>query len=245
MENTLYVALSRQMILRREMDIVANNIANADTPGFKVEAVISETDQVRIPGMSGPLSQIQFVLDTGLARDFGQGALQQTGRPLDIAIEGEAFFQINTAAGTRYTRDGRFALDAEGRLVNAAGNTVAGDGGREIELDPAGGEIAIATDGTISQGGARVGKIAAFRFASLQDIEKTGDGLYRAVGDQVAEAAPDVLLRQGMIEGSNVNPVLEITRMIEVSREYERIARIMEQTQQLERTAIERLGRVN
>ena len=100
MDNALYVALSRQQILRREMDVVANNIANADTPGFKVEQVISQTDAKSLPGTT---AKLQFALDTGLSRDFGQGALSQTGRDLDVAIEGDGFSRstLSAASGCR------------------------------------------------------------------------------------------------------------------------------------------------
>ena len=97
MDNALYVALSRQQILRREMDVVANNIANADTPGFKVEQVISQTDATSLPGTT---AKLQFALDTGLSRDFGQGALSQTGRDLDVAIEGDGFSRSTLSAAS-------------------------------------------------------------------------------------------------------------------------------------------------
>jgi len=246
MDNTLYVALSRQMILRRQMDVVANNIANTDTAGFKVEDIISETSPERLPVQPGSGSKnIQFVLDTGLARDFGQGALMSTSSPLDVAIEGDAFFQINTARGDRFTRDGRFATDQTGKLVTKMGDAVAGDGGAEIILDPLLGEPSIARDGTISQDGKQVGKLPVYRFASLSGLAKDGDGLYRNDGNQAPEAATDAQVHQRMIENSNVKPVIEVTRLIEVSREYERIARLMDQTAELDRKAIERLGRVN
>lgn len=242
MENAMYVALSRQMILRREMDIVANNIANADTPGFKVESVIAETDPQPIPG-DPTAATLQFVLDTGLARDFGQGALVETGSPLDVGIEGDGFFQVLTDGGERFTRNGRFSLDGEGRLVASDGSPVITDGG-EVIVDPDQGEIAVAADGTISQDGAVVGQLTVYRFASLSALEKTGDGRYANIGNQAPEAAAAVFVRQGMYETSNVQPIMEVTKMIEVSREYERMARLIDQNAQLEKTAIERLGRV-
>ena len=246
MDNTLYVSLSRQMILRREMDVVANNIANADTAGFKVEAIISETNGENLPVQPGSGSRnVQFVLDTGLARDFGQGSLTRTSDPMDFAIEGEGFFQINTARGERYTRDGRFQLDATGRLVTRTGDPVADEGGAEIVLDVARGEPSVAADGTISQEGERVGKLAVVNFASLAGLQKDGDGLYSNTSNIAPEAAAGALVRQAMVESSNVQPVIEVTRMIEISREYERIARLMDQTAELDRKAIERLGRLS
>jgi flagellar basal-body rod protein FlgF len=241
MDNTLYVALSRQQILRREMDVVANNIANADTPGFKVEQIISQTDARSLPGTT---AKLQFALDTGLSRNFSQGAVSQTGRPLDVAIEGDGFFQINAQRGERFTRDGRFTLDDTGRLVTAMGEPVAGEGG-DIVLDPARGEVAIAADGAISQNGTRVGKLTVWRFGSLAGLAKDGDGLYKSSADQAPIAATDAKVIQAAVEGSNVQPVIEVTRMIEVSREYERISRMMDQTAQLNSEAIDRLGKVS
>jgi flagellar basal-body rod protein FlgF len=246
MDNTLYVAMSRQMILRRELDIVANNIANANTAGFKVESLISETEALSLGKAknAGPRN-IQYVLDTGLARDFGQGAMTVTGAPLDIAIEGDGFFQINTAGGERFTRDGRFTTDATGRIVTARGDALAGDGGAEITVDPNKGAVAISRDGVVSQEGVRIGKVGVMRFASLSGLSKDGDGLYRNEGNIPPEAAADAVVSQGAVEGSNVQPVLEVTRMLEITREYERISKLMDQTAELDRRSIERLGRVN
>ena len=245
MDNALYVAMSRQAILRREMDVVANNIANVDTAGFKVESLISETKSEPLGGKASGGRNVQYVLDRGLSRDFGQGAMSGTGAPLDVAIEGDGFFQINTDAGERYTRDGRFTLDPTGRLVTGSGHAVGGDGGAEILIDPNDGPVTIARDGTISQGEERIGKLGVVRFASLSGLSKQGDGLYRNDANIAPEAAPDAILHQGSVEGSNVNAVLEVTRMIEVTREYEKVSKLMDQNSDLGRRTIERLGRVN
>lgn len=245
MENAAYIGLSRQMTLRRELDIVANNIANADTTGFKVEQLLlgaevgerARNDAVR-PGVS-------FVMDNGVGRDYGQGALAQTGRPLDFGIEGEGvFFEIETDQGPAYTRDGAFTLDPEGRLVTEAGHRVQGQGG-EIVLDPARGQASVAADGTVSQDGLPVGQLKLVRFDTLAALSKGGDGLYRNASNAVVMDAPDARVRQGMLEGSNVNPILEITNLIEISRAYERITRMIENTNDLSRRAVERLGRTS
>ena len=144
MENAAYVALSRQMTLRRELDIVANNIANADTTGFKVEQLLLGEEVGERARNAFVRPGVSFVLDNGVGRDFGQGALAQTGRVLDFAIEGEgAFFTVTDGAGDAYTRDGAFTLDPEGRLTTEGGATVQGDGG-DIILDPALGQVTVA-----------------------------------------------------------------------------------------------------
>ncbi|MFN4295536.1 MAG: flagellar basal-body rod protein FlgF [Brevundimonas sp.] len=245
MENAAYVALSRQMTLRRELDIVANNIANADTTGFKVEQLMVGTEIGQRARNHGIRPSASFVLDNGVGRDFGQGSLRQTGRTLDFAIEGEgAFFTVETAQGEAYTRDGAFTLDPEGRLTTQAGHAVLGDGG-EIILDPALGAVAVAEDGTISQDGQPVGRLNTVRFALLSVLEKGGDGLYRNTANEAPLEANDVQVRQGMLEGSNVNTILEITSLIEISRAYERASKMIENQNDLSKRAVERLGRPN
>ncbi len=115
MDNTMYVGLSRQLTLQRELDVVANNVANVDTAGFKVESLMVQTDAEALPGGDGSPPIVNFVLDQGVARNFSQGALKQTGAPLDVAIQGDGFFKVSAPGGERYTRDGRFSLDAQGR----------------------------------------------------------------------------------------------------------------------------------
>ena len=243
MDNALYVGLSRQMVLRREMDIVANNIANADTAGFKVESLIEKTDP-KAPAFTlmGP-KPVKFVSEDGVLRNFGQGALRQTGAPLDMAIEGQGFFRVTTAAGERYTRDGRFRTDDTGRLVTDGGAAVLDEGGGEITVDPEKGQVSISQDGVVSQGPERIGKIGVVNFATLSILEKTGDNLYKNTSNQTPTPSTDARVRQGMLEGSNVQPILEITKTIEVSRAYEQIAKMMDSQGDLSSKAVQTLGR--
>lgn len=243
MENAAYIGLSRQMTLRRELDIAANNIANADTTGFKAEQLLLGTEIGERARNHAVRPGASFVLDNGVGRDYGQGALSQTGRPLDFAIEGEGvFFELETAQGAAYTRDGAFTVDPEGRLVTEAGHAVQGEGG-EIILDPARGQASVAGDGTITQDGQPVAQLKLVRFDALAALSKGGDGLYRNASNAIAMDAADARVRQGMLEGSNVNPILEVTHLIEISRAYERITRMIENTNDLSRRAVERLGR--
>jgi len=176
-----------------------------------------------------------------VARDFSPGTLTTTGRPLDLAIDGDGFFKVQTPQGERFTRDGRFTADAQGRITNARGDAL-GDG---ITLDPLRGEVSISRDGVVSQEGVRIGKIEVYRFASLAGLSKTGDALYANEGNIAPQVAADAKIQQGAVESSNVQPVIEITRMMEVAREYERIAKMMDQTAQLDRSAISRLGAIS
>ncbi|MGV8928354.1 MAG: flagellar basal-body rod protein FlgF [Brevundimonas sp.] len=243
MENAAYVGLSRQMTLRRELDIVANNIANADTTGFKVEQLLIGTEVGDRARNAFVRPGVSFVLDNGVGRDFGQAELKQTSRNLDFAIEGQgAFFKLTDGAGEAYTRDGAFTLDPEGRLTTQGGAAVQGDGG-DIILDRSLGEPAVAPDGTISQNGNAVGRLSIVRFDSLSALEKGGDGLYRNASNANAIEANDARVRQGMLEGSNVNPILEITNLIEIQRAYESVTKMIENANDLSRRAVERLGR--
>jgi flagellar basal-body rod protein FlgF len=244
MDNAIYVGLSRQMMLRRELDVIANNIANADTSGFKVEDTLTKTEAKAAP-RTRQSDAINFVIDDGVARDFGQGGLSQTSSPLDLAIEGQGFFTVNTPAGPRYTRDGRFTLDTTGRLTTQAGAPVAGAGGGEIVVDPLLGPVAIAKDGTVSQGINIIGKVEVSRFDDLSSLRKDGDNLFRNVSNQTAQPAPDARVHQGMLEGSNVKTIEQVTRLIEVNRAYDSISKMMADTSDLSRRSIERIGKLN
>jgi flagellar basal-body rod protein FlgF len=244
-ENAAYIGLSRQMTLRRELDIVANNVANADTSGFKVEQLMVGTEIGQRARNADIRPSASFVLDKGVGRDFGQGAMKQTGRGLDFAIEGEgAFFRVQSGAGEAYTRDGGFTTNAEGVLTTKQGLPVLGDGG-PITLDPERGPASVAPDGTISQQGLPVGRLTAVRFDALSVLQKSGDGLYRNSSNTQPTDAADAQIRQGMLEGSNVNTLLEITNLIEISRAYERVTKMIENANDLSRRSVERLGRVS
>jgi flagellar basal-body rod protein FlgF len=243
MDNTLYVSLSRQMTLRREMDIIANNIANVDTTGFKVENLMVRTEPAAPARMADGPNPVKFVLDDGIVRDFTQGSMRATGATFDLAIEGKGFFKIETEAGERFTRDGRFTLSPEGRITTQEGDAVQGESG-EIVVDPAKGQVAIAKDGTVSQAGEKVGKVAVFLFDDRSVLDKDRGNLLKNTSNVQPTQDTAGRVHQGMLEGSNVNPILQITRMIEVSRAYESVVKTMENTADLSRRAVERLGRV-
>lgn len=245
MDNALFVGLSRQMLLRHEMDVVANNIANADTAGFKLETLMSKTEPRRPANTAPGPRPVKFVLDDGVARDFGQGTLRTTGGTFDLAIEGPGFFTISTPEGERYTRDGRFTLDPTGKVITEDGDAVSGDGGGEIIVTPEKGPVSISADGVISQNGERVGKIGAVTFANQGALEKVGDNQFRNTSNLQPQPATASVIRQGMLESSNVKTVVEVTRMIEVTRSYERITQMLDATADLSRKSVERLGRVN
>jgi len=243
MENSLYVGLSRQLVLQRQMDIIANNIANVDTTGFKLESLLEKTDPKAPAATAGGPRPVKFVAADGMARDFGQGALRTTGSPLDLAIDGPGFFQVRTPQGDRFTRDGRFRTDPSGRLITDSGAAVLDEGGGEIVIDAEKGPVSIGVDGTITQGRDRVGKVGVVTFANAGALEKAGDNSFTNASNLTPQPAASAKLRQGMLEGSNVKPVIEITRMIEVSRAYEQTAKIIDSQADLSRQSVQRLGK--
>ena len=245
MDNALYVGLSRQMVLQRQLEIAANNIANIDTAGFKVESLTLQADPLA-PSQSRRPTRIQYVQDDGLARNFAQGAVTQTGNTYDFAIQGDAFFQVQTPRGPRFTRDGRFTTDAQGRLVTRDGDAVLTAEGSEITLDPKKSPPAVGHDGTITQADAtgqvsQVGKLTVSRFADRAGLTKDGDNQFASAETPVRAA--DAQVRQGAVEQANSQPVLEVTSLIDITRAYERVQQLIASTSDLSRSAIERLGK--
>ncbi len=247
MDNAIYVGLSRQMTLQRAMDVTANNIANLDTAGFKVEALTMQEDP-ETPALAPATQPISYVLDHGLTRNFGQGALEATSNPLDLAIEGPGFFTVRTGDGPRYTRDGRFTLDATGTLTDKHGSPVLDQSGSPIVLDPKNGPPTIARDGTISQTSptgqpVQGGKVGVVDFADRTGLSKVGDNLYAAPDGVTPKAGADNSLHQGMVEKSNVQAVSEVVRLISISRAYENVAQMLSAAADLSESAVTRLGK--
>jgi len=241
MDNTLYVGLSRQLTLQRALDITANNLANVDTVGFKVEALTLQADPLK-PASVSSTDPITYVIDNGVARNFGQGGVEQTSNPLDVAIEGEGFFTVQTPDGNRYTRDGRFGINTQNQLVDRQGNLVLSAGGSAITLDPQKTDLAIAKDGTISQNGQTVARLGVARFADLSVLTKQGSNLYDAPG-VTPSAATNVHVSQGAVERSNVQPIAEMTNLIAITRAYDQVTQMVSQTQDLSDSAVQRLGK--
>jgi flagellar basal-body rod protein FlgF len=251
MENTLLIGLSRQTTLERQLDVIANNVANVNTVGFKADTSLFE--EFLMPGAHednfvGRDRRLSYVQDRGTFRDFSQGAAEQTKNPLDVAIDGGGFLVVQTAAGERYTRDGGLHLDNQGQLVTVAGNPVLGTNG-PIVFQPTDHDINVAEDGTITvlQGNSTIdtlrGKLRLVSFPDAQKMLKEGLNLYSA-----GEGAPltdlKSVVRQGFIEKSNVNAVAEMSRMIEVTRAYSNISTLLQQEGDLHKTAIEKLADV-
>ena len=247
MDTTTYVALSQQLVLERDLDVTANNLANMNTTAFKLETLMMQTDPVDLPSKGGGPPQVNFVLDGGVARDFSAGSMKETDGPFDLAIQGDGFFTINTPAGPRYTRDGRFSLNDQGQLVTRNGDPVDGGGG-PITIDPTKGPVHIAGDGTISQstitGAQTVGKISVVSFASLSGLSKEGNGLYNNVSNVQPQPSTTAALHQGMLESSNVEPMSQMIHLVRVTAAYTTISEMLVNISNMSRTAVDRLGQV-
>ena len=224
MENSLPVVLSRQGVLARQMDTIATNLANANTSGFKAESMIFTEFLEATSTADAPLSMVH---DVSFMRDMSEGKITGTDNPLDLAISGKGFFAVQAPQGERYTRHGAFQLDNLGQLVTLAGAPVLGTGGAPIVIPPATATIAITRDGTVSADSVEIGRLRVVEFEEPTALSKDGDGLLDPK-DQAPRPAPDARIMQGMIEGSNVKGVVDMTRMIDVVRSYQAAGRMAE-----------------
>nr|WP_193338121.1 flagellar basal-body rod protein FlgF [Devosia beringensis] len=244
MENAQLIGLSRQIALQRQMDVVANNMANINTAGFKAEDLLFEEFVMPVARdqdfQSGdqPLSYVQ---DWATIHDLSGGAMVQTGSELDVALNGEGFFAVQTPAGERWTKSGAFQLDAGGTLVDANGNPVLGQGG-PIQFGPEETGILIGKDGSVSSSAGAKGSLRLVEFDNPQALTRDGSNLW-AGGTPVTATETGVM--QGFIEKSNVSGVTQMADMIRVQRAYESAASLATKQDELRRSAIQRLGDAN
>jgi flagellar basal-body rod protein FlgF len=244
MENAQLVGLARQATLARQMDLIANNLANINTNGFKGQKLVFKEE--RMPGAADnsflrPDRPISFVVDDQNLVDFTPGYTQETGNPLDLAINGKGWFSVQTPNGTRYTRNGSFTVNDQGQLVNQNNYPVLTDSG-PITFAKNETNVTIAQDGTISTRNGVKGKVQVVDFDEKQPPIKVGETLYSG---QNATPILQPEITQGRLEKSNVNGVVEMTNMINVQRSYQAVAAMMKQTDDLRKSAISSLGQVN
>ncbi len=240
MDNPGYVGLTRMKGLADEMRAVANNIANMSTTGFRAESVVfaEVMEAARVDG--GALSMAQ---PRAHVTDQSYGGLTPTGAALDLAIEGSGYFQVQTPQGNRLTRAGAFALSPDGEVVDKLGNRLLDAGGAPILIPPEAGKVRIAQDGTVSDAlGQPLAEIGLFD-ADPNSLLREDGVLFRADGP--VQAAEDSRLMQGFLEDSNVDPVIELTRMIEVQRAYELGQSFLDLEDERMREAVRTLGRTS
>jgi flagellar basal-body rod protein FlgF len=252
MENMLLVGLSRQMTLERQMDVVANNVANVNTTGYKADKSLFQeylTSGAHQDNFSGKDRRVSYVTDRATYHDFAQGPAEPTKNPLDVAIDGKGFLVVQTPGGERYTRDGSLQINSQGQLVTASGNPVLGSSG-PIVFQPTDKAISITADGSVSvlEGVSRIdsvrGKLRLVSFAQAQRLVKEGANLYSSGAGNAAQPDATSKVRQGFVEKSNVNSVAEMSKMIEVTRAYTQISAMLQQQGDLRKSALEKLADV-
>lgn len=222
MNNAIYTMVNRQSGLMREMSVVANNIANAGTTGFKSEHGVFAEHIARlqtggIVAAGGPDTSLSMGQLAAHATDFSEGGLDPTGNALDLAINGEGFFQVDTDQGVRLTRAGHFMISADNQLIDAMGNQVLNNGGGPIAIPPEAAELQIGADGTISADGVQIAQIGVVSAPPLT-LQREGSNYWSS---PAAAPVENPVIASGYLESSNVDPVLEMARMIEVQRHYD------------------------
>ncbi|HVA12245.1 MAG TPA: flagellar basal-body rod protein FlgF [Stellaceae bacterium] len=237
MENSTYIVLSGQNARQRQMDVLANNIANLSTPGFKGERTMFK-EYLSNAQSSNPSSYVEIA---GTARDMSQGPLTHTGNPFDVALNGAGFLTVTTPSGNEYTRDGHLQLDSQGELVTSTGFVVQGDGGSPIVIPAGSGDVTIGTDGTVATRRGTIGKLPVVNFDDPQAMVEQAGGLYTT--DQAPQPIATTQVEQGTIEESNVQPILEMTKLMAASHEITDSKNFADGEHNRLKNAIDRLGK--
>ena len=229
--------------------MVANNIANINTSGFKADGSLFEeylSSSARSDQNSG---RISFVRDRGTWHDMSAGPIEQTGNPLNVAIDGSAFLAVQTSRGERYTRNGALQINAQGELVTSEGDQVLGDAG-PIVFQPTDNSVTIGQDGTITvrQGNAKTdslrGNLRLVSFTDASQLQKDGSSTFAPINGAQPQPTKASRVIQGSLEKSNVRGVIEMTRMIELTRAYTQVASLLAQQTDQSQQAIDKLAEV-
>ncbi|MBP0492498.1 flagellar hook-basal body complex protein [Roseomonas indoligenes] len=245
MDNPGYIALSRLVAQNRAVDVLAHNMANAETPGFRASRPVftayleRQREAAAVPGGESAY----FTQDRATWREEAPGPVQTTGNPLDVAISGAGFFAVQTPRGERYTRAGRFSLGPEGTVVDMEGNALLGAGGNPLQMAPGDTRLVIRGDGTLRSENGEIGRIRVVRFEDGQDLVAEGSRLLAASPGQAPEPVERPALVQGAVEGSNVQPVSELTRLTAEMREFQFMAQFAEKEGDRLSGAVERILR--
>jgi flagellar basal-body rod protein FlgF len=246
MQNAQLISLSRQMALQRQLDVVANNMANINTNGFKSSDLLFE--DYLMPGASstgfeGYDKDLHFTDDWSTLHNLDNGEIDQTGNTFDVALDGQGFFTVQTPTGDMYTRNGSFTLDNTGTLVDLNGNPVLTDGG-PVKVASSDTGISIGVDGTISTASGGKGKLKVVEFDDPQVLAHAGENYFSAPTNVTPNGATKTKVLQGAIERSNVNGMVEMSNMIRITRAYQTISNIMQRQDEMRTMAIQRLGEV-
>ncbi|NMJ41725.1 flagellar basal-body rod protein FlgF [Roseomonas sp. JC162] len=244
MDSPGYIILSRLTLQSRATQVLANNVANADTPGFRAHREVFGAFVARqsAAGQAPGMRETAFVQDRATWREMQSGSMQSTGNPLDLALTGEGFFAVETPGGERFTRAGRFTIGDGGRIVDMEGAALLSTAGAPIAVAPNDTRIEVTGDGTIRSENGVLGRIRVVRFDNPQALRAEGDRHFDAAGAQ-PEALERPGIRQGVLEGSNVQPIQEMTRLTAELREFQFAAQFAEREGERLSTAVERILR--
>ncbi|WP_114943984.1 flagellar basal-body rod protein FlgF [Microvirga calopogonii] len=238
MQSSLYVALSAQVAMEKRLNTIANNVANMNTGGFRADEVKFE----EILSLAAK-ENVSFASSGHNYVSRRTGPVVKTDNPLDVAVQGEAWFAFDGPNGAVYTRDGRFKMNENGDLLTVEGYRVLDAGGSPIALDPMGGAPTIGHDGTITQGTNQVGAIGLFNLRNDSRLSRFGNsGVMSSIPGEVVQDFNSNGIKQGYSEGSNVNPVLEMTKMIAVQRNFDSAATTIQESESTFMDAIRSLG---
>jgi flagellar basal-body rod protein FlgF len=233
-----YVGLSSQIAVERRLDTLADNVANSQTVGFRATRIRFHEE---LKGVG--IDQVAFVKEDNTYVDARAGGLTETGNPLDFAVRGKGWFGIETDVGMVLTRDGRFTINPDGVLVNIDGNAVLDAGGAAVQLNPGGGAITAGKDGLLYQGGQLVASLGLFEFSAEGPVARYGaSGIIPSNRPEPVVDRIDVGTLQGFIEESNVNPVLEMTKLIMLQRTFDSVATLIKASDSSLSGAVQLLG---
>jgi flagellar basal-body rod protein FlgF len=241
MDITTSLAASRLLAQQRAMDITANNIANANTPGFRTERVQFSDWIDRQPGTASVPGgrAIIYTQDRATYRESQPGTITHTANTYDLALSGDGYFTVNTQAGPRLTRDGRFGPMPDGTLADSAGNAVLDTNGKPIQIASADTQVTIAGDGSVSTESGQVGKIGVVQPVDAMKMRAEGSTKFISDGPTAPLASPGIV--QGAIEESNVQPVMEVTRMMNDLRQFQFVSQLIQAEGDRQQSAIEKI----
>lgn len=230
---------SRMSRARMNLQAVADNLANANTPGFK-KTVSVESDGSG-QGLSGSSDEGEALPQRLSQLDLSTGELRHTGRNLDLALKNSGeFFAVRTPDGLRYTRHGRFRVNSDGVIVNQQGHPLAAEGG-DLRVPPGSHDVSVSSIGEVSAGGKQLGTIAVYETDSPGQLKREGQTLFRSEGGQL-ETSRDPSVRQGAVEEANVQPMRQLVKMMSASRSYENSTRILRRMGSLKRKMIDQMA---
>lgn len=241
MENSTYIALSRLDAQQRTMDVIAGNIANANTAGYKTERVLFSDFLVRQQDTHTPPGGevLSFTQDRATYRDHSAGSLTQTGNPLDLALGSSGYFSVQTPNGTRLTRSGRFGLLADGTIADSSGNALLDTAGSPIQLPVGDSPIHIAADGTISGDTGRVAKVGVVDVIDVNQLFPEGGKQFRSVITPQPATQPKIV--QGAVEESNVQPITELTHMMQTERDFQFVSQFVQSEADRQQSTIDKI----